>query len=153
MDAKKKVQELKHLIDTRGLREAMDTLAAMLAERNPAMIQPLLLMRAYRDDDDYVDEMFTIIHCVEGYEPEIYARALVQTSDTLLANSPYFLTELVERVINSEAYAVPFVEALSKIPSGSKDFLRQLMERVVAIPGLEASTIRNANAALDKIGR
>jgi hypothetical protein len=107
-----------------------------------------LLLRAYREDDEYLDEMYTVIHAVEGFPTAVFIEQFLLSIDELSSSSPYLLTLLCGRILNSQACTQQLMGVANKADVQQRKRVVDAINRAVeAYPDWPAIT-RNAQATL-----
>ena len=125
------VTALQKAIDRDGLSECMEQFN-QLCDHGSAVIRPLLLMRNYHDNDDYLHEMYGVIHLVESFPPATYFAELAKSICDLRDSSPYLLWMLLVRIMNvrDENEAILFRSSIANLDEKTR---RSLLSIVVDI--------------------
>lgn len=80
--------------------ENIDTkLAEIMAFNDYSVIRPLA--RLLEDNAEYDEAIFSIIHCIESFEDNIYLNEIINELPYLVDKSPNWATVLLIRIINS----------------------------------------------------
>ena len=156
MDAKKveMVAELRKMIGDEGFdEESMKMLAKIVADKSPEAIGALLLLNRYTDDDDRLDEMYTVIHTVEGFPRDVFIREVVGSIPELSASSPYLLDMLIRRMLNSTPKDVQLLNDFIRFSGpitkeGARDSLEQI---IAATDAKHLNVIQHAKTIINNV--
>jgi hypothetical protein len=130
-DKAKQAEELRRLIDEKGLRESLGAFRDMVIDKDPDAIRALLLLNSYSDDDDFIDEMYTVVHSVEGFPRHVYVRELLASIPEFAIKSPYLLDMLMIRLLCSTYDDVHlFVDCLARSSAEIKYEIKHSLERI-----------------------
>ena len=116
----RRVRKLRDLIDKKGLGVAVDKFEEILGDIDSSAIRPLLFMRPY-PDMSRLDEMYTIIHAVEGFPAEDYLHELAKAAGDLSLSSPYLLETLLIRVANADSSTPGLIREFQAAPHLAKE--------------------------------
>jgi hypothetical protein len=131
MTPEEAVDHLRGSIDAaEGLADCLDEFDGLTAY-GPAIIRPLLLMRPYRDNDDYLHEMLHVTGIVESFPDEDFYREFLRTLPDLNRSSPYLLNRLLRRTMNiAPTENAEFRKQLADLDPDGKTLLRAAIEEL-----------------------
>ena len=93
-----------------------EALGSIVATGDRRAVKPLLLIWPFREDDDYLDWMYAVIHAVESFPIDVYVPELVEAIPEVAASSRYFLAFLLGRILNSNEYFPALMRELQRQP-------------------------------------
>src|SRR5437867_463249 len=125
-----RVKRLRAHIDSAGLRESLSLLDEIVKNGDPRVIRHLLLLRAYREDDEHIDEMYSVIHALEGFPIEVFVREFVDSIEEMSSVSPYFLGFLLARMLNDDDSADYLIDTAGRTTAETQKRLIGIMEKV-----------------------
>jgi hypothetical protein len=105
-------------------------LAEVIALRTPDSIVPLLGL--FRDNAQYDELMFLIIHGIEIFEDKSYVTEILRGASLLCSNSPRWASIIFMRVLNSEPTRLELVRQLRDADPDTKAAIKSLMEKINA---------------------
>jgi hypothetical protein len=92
-----------------------------------------LLLPFFKDKCQFPEVMFSIIHTIEMFDPETYARQIVLALPTLWERSPYWASVLHFRIFNHapsrEAYRTQLAIAETPVKAAARELLTTMRER------------------------
>jgi len=103
-------------------------LAEILASENPLLITKLLSF--LRDDTDYDELMFSIIHTIESFNDEIYVKRIIDGLDELCNNSPRWASIIHIRIINSKPTLEAYISEMRKSSCSDRKLLNNLLNDI-----------------------
>lgn len=98
-------QSIKSLVevvqkDNFGDVQAIDiSLAKVMAFNDPSVIRPL--MHLLEDSAQYDEAIFSIIHCIESFDDNVYITEFLKELPYLVTKSPRWASILLIRILNS----------------------------------------------------
>lgn len=98
--------------------------------RSPQAVIPL--MRLFRDDAQYDELMFSIIHCIEALDDKNYVNQVLLGVPEILRKSPRWASIIFMRIINSEPTRLELIRQVRDCNSDIKNSVRILMEKINA---------------------
>jgi len=107
-----------------------ELLAEVIALRTPDSIVPLLGL--FRDNAQYDELMFSIIHGLEIFDDKAYVSEILRGAPLLCSKSPRWASIIFMRVLNSEPTRLELVRQLRDADPDTKAAIKSLMERINA---------------------
>ena len=108
----------------------LDRINDLVASRDPDVIQPLLCIWPFEENDDYHHWMFAIAHAVESYPLDVLAPELATAVPALNSVSPHFLEFLLGRWLNSPNDLGTLLESLVELPPNSRQLVSTVLETI-----------------------
>jgi hypothetical protein len=105
-------------------------LAEVIALRTPDSIVPLLGL--FRDNAQYDELMFLIIHGLEIFDDKAYVSEIIRGAPLLCRKSPRWASIIFMRVLNSEPTRLELVRQLRDADPDTKAAIKLLMEKINA---------------------
>jgi hypothetical protein len=113
--------------DMTNADEWLGALDDVVEGHNPTAIRLLLQLRPYDPADSFLDDMWNVIHAVEGYPDDVYVTELLKTAAEM---SPYLLETLLIRLMNSSQYVPIVIQKLGVLSRTAKPIVRELIEKI-----------------------
>ena len=101
MSHKEDFANLRKLLHEEEIDKFEKTLVETSKDKTPETVEALI--RFLKDDDDYLDEMYQILHVAEGFPREVYLTGFLRAFDEQMADH-YWLGVLLLRVMNDPIY-------------------------------------------------
>jgi hypothetical protein len=105
-------------------------LAEVVALRMPEAIGPLLGL--FRDNSQYDELMFSIIHGVEVFDDQTYVTEILRGASLLCSKSPRWASIIFMRMLNSEPTRLALVRQLRDAEPAVKATVKSLVEKINA---------------------
>jgi hypothetical protein len=105
-------------------------LAEVVALRTPECISPLLGL--FRDNAQYDELMFSIIHGLEVFDDQAYVAEILRSAASLCSKSPRWSSIIFMRMLNSEPTRLELVRQLRDASPEGKKAIKSLMEKINA---------------------
>jgi hypothetical protein len=105
-------------------------LADVVSLKTSDSIGPLL--RLFRDNVQYDELMFSIIHSIEIFDDQTYVSQVLSAAPALCSDSPRWASILFMRILNSEATRLELVRQLRNSGPKVKAAIKDLMEKISA---------------------
>lgn len=105
-------------------------LAEVLALRAPKAIGSLLGL--LRDDAQYDELMFSVIHGIEIFDDQTYVAEILRSASLLCGKSPRWASIIFMRMLNSEPTRLELVRQLRYAEPAVKAVIKSLMEKINA---------------------
>ncbi|MBP8005675.1 MAG: hypothetical protein KAZ18_02105 [Acinetobacter sp.] len=115
--------------DNFGDVQAIDaSLAEVMAFNDPAAIRPLI--RLIEDTAPYDEAIFSIIHCIESFDEDVYISEFLKELSYLVHKSPQWASVLFMRVLNSNSARECITEQIYFATPEIKAVVLWLVERI-----------------------
>ena len=108
----------------------LDRINDLVSAKDPNVIQPLLCIWPFEENDDYHHWMFAVAHAVESYPTVVLAPQLAAAVPTLSDTSPYFLEFLLGRWLNSPNDFGTLLDSLVQLPPDQRQLVSTILERI-----------------------
>lgn len=105
-------------------------LTDVVALRTPASVIPLLDM--FRDNAQYDELMFSIIHGLEIFDDKTYVGEILRGAPSLCEKSPRWASIIFMRMLNSEPTRLELVRQLRSAEPDVKLAIKNLIEKINA---------------------
>lgn len=105
-------------------------LKEVIAQQTPASIVPLLSL--LRDNAQYDELMFSIIHGLEVFADRAYVAEILRGAPLLFSKSPRWASIIFMRVLNSEPTRLELIRQLRDADLDTKVAIKSLMENINA---------------------
>jgi len=125
------IEELQRVDPDENVRAFEGVLAEVIALRTPDSIVPLLGL--FRDNAQYDEVMFSIIHGIEIFEMKTYVTEILRGATLLCSNSPRWASIIFMRMLNSEPTRLELVRQLREADPDTKAAIKSLMEKINAV--------------------
>ena len=112
------------------VRKCEELIAEMMGAPAPVCIPVLLSF--LRDDAEYHELMFSIIHAVEAFGNEAYIRELLAATEMLWAQAPEWTSTLYLRLLNSKTAGAELVEQVRTERPLTKSLVKTVMAKISA---------------------
>jgi predicted transcriptional regulator len=84
----------------------------------------------FRDNAQYDELMFSIIHGLEVFDDQTYVREILRGAASLCSKSPRWASILFMRMLNSEPTRLELVRQLRDAQPEVKSVIKSLMEKI-----------------------
>ncbi len=105
----------------------LDRINDLVASKDPDVIQPLLCIWPFEENDDYHHWMFAVAHAVESYPTDVLATELAHSVTNLNNTSPHFLEFLLGRWLNSPNDFNALLDRLVALPTGQQQLVSGIL--------------------------
>lgn len=108
---------------------------------NPDSIE--LLVSLLKDDFEYDEFMFSIIHCIEKFETQIYVKHILNSIPAFIYKSPRWASIIHMRILNSEKTLLAYIiEIRQNAVDAQKDAIKELLNTINKVsPEFLAKTV------------
>ena len=110
----------------------LDRINDLVASKDPNVIQPLLCIWPFEENDEYHHWTFAVAHAVETYPTDVLAPELAAAVPPLNGVSPHFLEFLLGRWLNSPNDFDAFLESLAALPPDQQQLVCSLLGTLAA---------------------
>lgn len=98
-----------------------------------ALHSPLIICKLlpfFKDDTDYDEAMFSIIHIIESFEDKIYVKELIKGLNDFYINSPRWASIIHIRIINSTQTLNTYINEIKKSSTENKKVFSILLNSI-----------------------
>ena len=110
----------------------LDRINELVASKDPDVIQPLLCIWPFEENDDYHHWMFAVAHAVESYPLDVLAPELAAAVPALNNVSPHFLEVLLGRWLNSPNDFDILLDNLASLPPDQQQIVSGVLSTLAA---------------------
>ncbi|MDP9838354.1 hypothetical protein J2T09_003121 [Neorhizobium huautlense] len=144
------LDDLRREIDGGGARPAMiDELVVRLLQLSPA-VRPADFLSLLRDDADYYEGMFSLIHTAETVEDMTYIEAVLLVFCDIAAKAPQWASVVLIRILNSPPTQAELIRQLANAPLPARQAIRKVCKDIAQdSPEFLAKTLPVTLAARD----
>ena len=110
----------------------LDRINELVSTRDPNVIQPLLCIWPFEENDDYHHWMFAVAHAVESYPLDVLAPELAGAIPAVNDVSSYFLEFLLGRWLNSPNDFGTLLDNLVLLPPDQQQLVSGILGTLAA---------------------
>lgn len=96
----------------------------------PSAINPADFLSLLRDDAEYDEGMFSLIHAAESANDTIYVQGLIQVFAAIASTAPQWASVVLMRILNSPATQIELIRQLAGAPSSARNAIGQVCGRI-----------------------
>lgn len=144
------LSNLRREITSGSARPAMiDELIGRLFQLSPT-VRPADLLSLLRDDTEYDEGMFSLIHAAETAEDMTYIEAVLLVFSEIASTAPQWASVVLMRILNSPPTQAGLIRQMAIAPLPAREAIRKACEDIVQDdPAFLVKTLPVTRAAQD----
>lgn len=124
------LDDLRREIDGGGARPAViDDFIVLLFQLSPS-VKPANFLSLLRDDADYHEGMFSLIHAAETADETTYVEAILKVFADIASTAPQWASVVLMRILNSPPTQAELIRQLANAPLPARQAIRKACEDI-----------------------